>query len=142
RRGLEEWHPLIEQRSIAGVSGIDRGRIRQPQQIVGTSGARAASRRRVPPMLHVAFDELTRRRQQDVGSTEIRSRVQERQDVLQLVAETERTAGLVRSASRPETATERLIEQPAIDQQVERVVGRPHLYGAEGIVPEPRRAAD
>ena len=52
--------------------------------------------------------------------------------VLQLIAESERAAGLVRAAPRPDAATERLIQQPAIHQQIERIV--------RACAPAPRRA--
>ena len=67
-------------------------------------------------------------------------RVEQRQHVLQLIAEAERAARLVRAAARPDAAAQRLVEQPAIDDQVERIVWRLHLHGAERLVPELRRA--
>ena len=80
--------------------------------------------RRMPPVLDVAFDELPRRGQQQMRAAEIRPRVEQRQHVLQLIAEAERAARLVRAAPRPDAAAERLIQQPAIHDQVERVVRR------------------
>ena len=46
-------------------------------------------------MLHVAFDELPRRGVQQVRAAEVRPRVQQRQHVLELIAEAERAAGLI-----------------------------------------------
>ena len=62
--------------------------------------------------------------------------------VLQLIAESEGAAGLVRPTTRPDPATERLIQQPAVHQQIERIVGRAYLDRAERVVPEPFRARD
>ena len=59
----------------------------------------------------------------------------QRHDVLQLIAKAERPAGLVVAAARPETAADRLVEQPAIHQRVERVVRRVHLHGVERPIP-------
>ena len=96
----------------------------------------------MPPVLHVAFDELARGGEHDMGAAEIRPRIQQRQRVLQLIAESERAAWLVRPTARPDPATERLIQQPAVHQQIERIVGRMHLDRAERVVPEPFRARD
>ncbi len=48
----------------------------------------------------------------------------ERHDVLQLVAEAVGAAGLVERGPRPHAAGERLVEQPLIQHQVERAIGR------------------
>ena len=61
--------------------------------------------------------------------------VDERHHVLQLVAETERPARLIEAAARPDTAGERLVQQPAVGQQVERRVGRLDVDRAERVVP-------
>ena len=49
----------------------------------------------MPPVLHVALDELPRRRAQQVRATQVRPRVQQRQHVLQLIAEAKGAARLV-----------------------------------------------
>ena len=61
--------------------------------------------------------------------------VDQRHRVLQLVAEAEGAAGLVEAAARPDAAGERLVEQPAVGQDVERGVGRLHLHRAERVLP-------
>src|SRR3546814_61837 len=55
--------------------------------------------------------------------------------VLQLVAETVGTAGLVVGGARPHPAAQRLVQQPAVEQQVHAAIGRAHLHGAEDVVP-------
>ena len=40
--------------------------------------------------------------------------------ILQLIAESKRPAGLIKSRARPQPATDHLVEQPAIGQQVQR----------------------
>ena len=61
--------------------------------------------------------------------------VQQRRDVLQLVAEAEGAARLVEAGAAPDAAAERLVEQPAVQHQVERRVGRAHLARAEHALP-------
>ena len=61
--------------------------------------------------------------------------VDQRHHVLQLVAEAEGAARLVVAAARPQAAGQRLVEQPAVGQQVERRVGRFDLHGAERVLP-------
>ena len=61
--------------------------------------------RRVPPVLDVAFDELARRRAQQVRAQRASGcGVDERHRVLQLVAKAERAARLVEAAAPPEAA--------------------------------------
>ena len=67
--------------------------------------------------------------------------------VLELVAEAVGAARLVERRPAPDAAAQHLVEQPAVEQQVERRVGRLHLDGAEDRVPArldrrraPRRA--
>ena len=94
--------------------------------------AHAASRRRMPPMLHIALAELTRRAQQQMLAHQLRLGMDERHRVLQLIAETEGAARLIESAARPHAARQRLIEQPAIGQDIER--------SGRAFPPAPRRA--
>ena len=109
--------------------------IRQPQQVVRATRPRPAAARRMPPMLHVAFDELPRRHVEQMGAAQLRLGGEQRQHVLQLIAESERAAGLIRSAPRPEPAAQRLADQPPVDDEIERVVRRVDLDGAERFVP-------
>ncbi len=55
--------------------------------------------------------------------------------VLELVAESVRTAGLVERRPRPHTARERLVQQPGVEHDVHGAVRRLHLDGAEHAVP-------
>src|SRR5439155_27335575 len=68
--------------------------------------------------------------------TDIRSRVDQREDILELIAESERAARLIRPAPRPDAATECLIHEPSIHQEIEGIVGRMHLNDTERVVPE------
>ena len=60
-------------------------------------------------MLHIALDELSRRGAQQVGAAQRRPRVDERQHVLQLIAESKCPARLIRTAARPDSAAQRLV---------------------------------
>ena len=103
------------------------GDMRQPEQVVGTAGAKPATGRLVPPVLDVAFDELSSRGSKQMVAREGRPREQQRHHILQLIAEAECAAGLVVAAARPQPAADRLIQQPAIDQRIEGIVWRAHL---------------
>ena len=67
-------------------------------------------------------------------------RVEQRQHVLQLIAETECAARLIRTAARPDAAAERLIEQPAVHDQIERVVRRAGPGSAPSVSSQMRSA--
>ncbi len=90
---------------------------------------------RQPPVLDVAFDELPRRRPQQVLAGQRRARGGERHAVLQLVAEAVGAARLVEGGAGPDAAGERLVEQPAVQHDVHRPVGRLHLDRPEDVVP-------
>jgi len=92
---------------------------------------------RLPPVLDVPLHELARRRTEQMFAIEIGPRQRERHDILELVAEAVRAAGLVESRSRPQPAAKRLIQQPAVQDQVERVIGCPDLDEVKHLVPTP-----
>ena len=96
------------------------GHIRQPQIVIGKMRPHAAARRGMPPMLHVAFPELPGGGAQQVLAGERRFGVHQRHRVLQLVAETIGSAGLIESRPPPEPAAQCLIEQPAVRHHVHR----------------------
>jgi hypothetical protein len=55
---FQEVDGLVEHTRIAGRHHITTGCIRQPQIVVGEMGAHALPVGRVPPVLHVALEEL------------------------------------------------------------------------------------
>src|SRR5712691_575646 len=89
RRLLEEWNHFIEHREIAGRVDVKRSDKWQPQEIVGATRAYAAARRRMPPVLHVAFFELMTTGEQNLLASNSRTAVDKRHYVLQLIAKTE-----------------------------------------------------
>ena len=89
----------------------------------------------MPPVLDIAFLELTGCAEEQVLAHQVRLGVDERHHVLQLIAETEGAPRLVVSAPRPQTARQSLVQEPAVGQHVEGLVGRFHLHGAERVLP-------
>ncbi len=132
---MQERHPLVENGRVAGDADVVAGDERQEVQVVGDARADPASGRRVPPVLHVAFFELPRRRSQNLRPRLLRRAVDQRHRVLKLVAEPERSARLVEARPAPHPTGERLIEQPAVQHQVERRVRRTDLDGSEDAIP-------
>ena len=80
--------------------------------------------RRVPPVLHVAFLELPGGRPQDLRPRLLRGAVDQGHHVLELVAEAVGPARLVERRPAPDPAGQHLVEQPAVEHQVQRRVGR------------------
>ncbi len=131
RRTFDEGHELIEHAHIARPFDVAARRERQPQVVIGAARAHAASARWVPPMLHVSLDELARGAAQQMFAQQFRLGVQQRHCILKLVAKSIGAARLVVAAPRPIAACERLIDEPTIDEHVERRLGRMHLHGAQ-----------
>ena len=96
----------------------------------------------MPPVLHVAFDELTRRSAQDVRARDARFRVHERHRVLKLIAEAERAAALIESRTPPHPTRQGLVQTPSIQHHVERRLGRPHGDHGEPLLPPLHRTID
>ncbi len=92
-------------------------------------------------MLDVSLGELMRRGPQEMLPGELAPRGHQGDDVLELVAEPVGAAGLVERRPRPQPARQRLVEEPAVEHDVHRAVGRPHLDRALGVVPVARHAA-
>src|SRR6266478_5029519 len=90
---------------------------------------------RVPPMLHIAFAELMRRRTQEMLAGEGRLGMHQGHHILQLVAEAKRSAGLIETCTSPQTAAQGLIQQPAVGHHVNRGIGCFNLHGAERPLP-------
>ena len=86
-------------------------------------------------MLDVAFEELMGGRAEEMAARDVGPRRDEREHVLELVAEAERAAGLVEARARPHARAERLVQQPPVHEDVEGVVGRVHLHRFQDLVP-------
>ena len=86
RAHAEKGDGLVEHGRVAGDAHIVIDHVRQPGEIIGEPGAHAAPALRVPPVLHVTFDELAGGRAQDVLPGERRLGVDEGHHVLELIA--------------------------------------------------------
>ncbi len=87
-------------------------------------------------MLHVAFPELPPGGSQQVFANESRPRHRKRQHVLELVTETECASGLVQGGTGPQATGQRLIHQPAVQQEIHRGIRRLDLDRLQDLVPE------
>src|SRR5450759_2977643 len=70
-------------------------------------------------------------------TSDIAFRHDEGHHVLQLIAETVGSTRLIEGGASPYPTGKRLVEQPAIHQNIHRPVRRGDLYGAEHLVPLP-----
>src|SRR5215510_13987960 len=68
--------------------------------------------------------------------------IKQRKHVLKLVAEAKGAPRLVRSAAGPNPATEGLIQEPTIDDQIEGIVGCPDNHRVKKIIPGLDRAIE
>ena len=134
--GAEKFGLLVEHAPVARGADVERGDIRQPQQVIGAARARAAIGGWMPPVKHVTLDELMSGMQHDLCAGEIGPRGDERGRVLQLVAKSERSARLVEGRSAPDAACQALVEQPAVEHSVDGRRRRLYLDRGEGLLPE------
>jgi hypothetical protein len=86
-------------------------------------------------MLYIAFYELARRRPEQMLANKRGFGMNKRHHILQLIAESESSTGLIVAAAPPQTASYDLIYEPAIDHYVEGWIWRLHLYSAERAPP-------
>src|SRR3990170_931118 len=135
RAALNEVDGFIQYTGVSGVQDVAGGSQRQPEEIVRTVCTYAPARRRMPPMLDITLLELMGCAQEEMLTHEPRLGVDERHHVLQLVAETEGAPRLVVSAAGPKTARERLVQEPAIGQDINGRVGCFHLHCAKRVIP-------
>ena len=133
--GGEEWrdqkgHPLAQNVLIAGRTNVLGDDVRQPEEVIRATATKPAARGFVPPVLDVALDELASRSAEDVIARERRLAEEQRHHILQLIAKAIRAAGLIVPGARPQPAAHVLVQQPAIDQGIERVVRRAHVIAS------------
>ena len=97
--------------------------------------AHAPADGRMPPVLHVPLAELAARGTEQMFAQQARLGMHEGHRILQLIAKAERAAGLVEPRSRPHAAGERLVNEPAVGQEVHGRVGRFDVDRAERAAP-------
>ncbi len=126
-------------RGVARYLDVMRDYEWEPAHIVRASRADAQTGFRMPPVLHVSFEELPGRGRQNVRSRKVRREVKERERILQLIAISERAARLVQRGAAPESAAQRLVGQPAIQQKIDGEQRGAYLQRSESIVPPATR---
>jgi len=114
----------------------------EPEQIIRAARTHTTAGGGVPPVQNISILELVGSARQKVRSQTCRGHVREAQHVLQLVPKADRPARLVEAATRKQARSKRLIEEPAIQHQVKRGIGRLHLDTIEKVIPEGRRAPE
>src|ERR1700737_1171378 len=98
-------------------------------------GSHSTPRGRMPPVQHVAFAELVRCCTQNMLTGQSWFGMHEPHYVLQLVAKSKCSAGLIKAGSAPKATAQGLIEQPAVCHQVYRWVRSLYVNRAEGSRP-------
>ena len=91
----------------------------------------------MPPVLHIALRELMGGGQQNLVARNSPPRDAQRHHILQLIAEAIGAAYLVETSATPDPAGQRLVEQPAIQQNIHAGIGCRHLHVPQRIVPAP-----
>ena len=134
-RPVEEGNDLVENTDIAGHFKVMEDRVRQPQKIIGDTGPNAPSGRWMPPMLDIALNELPCGSPQQLRTRDVSFRHRERHYVLELITKAIRTAGLIKRRSRPDATRQRLIEQPAVEQNVHRPIRCGHQNRTKNDIP-------
>src|SRR6476646_3536926 len=89
----------------------------------------------MPPVLDIAFLKLPRCTEQKMLADKLRLAVDERHRILQLIAETEGAPRLIVSAPFPQTARQRLVQEPSVRQYVERLVRCLHIHRTKCVLP-------
>jgi hypothetical protein len=89
----------------------------------------------MPPVEHVPLHELVARMEQDLLARNGRRECQERERVLELVAESERAARLVERRASPDPTAQRLVRQPRVHHEVELGRRRLDLGTRDEVVP-------
>ena len=127
RFAFEERNHLIEDRRVTGGADVMRGDERKPEKIVTDSGADAGARLWMPPVLDIAFHELPCGRAQNVVASQVWRGVHEGHHILQLITEPVSATRLIKGRTAPDSAAERLIKQPPVEQEIRGKLGCFHF---------------
>ncbi len=117
------------------VTDVMRDHVGQPKQIIADPGANARSRIGMPPMLDISFDKLPGSGGQNLGARDPGRGVNQCHHILQLIAKPEGAARLIEGSATPDAATQRLVKEPAIEQEVGRKLGRFDFNRSEQTIP-------
>ena len=83
---------LVEELNIPGHPDVMRDHIREPEQVVGDTGADTGSGRRMPPVLNITFAELAACSEQNLSPGQFRLAGHKCCNILQLITKSERPA--------------------------------------------------
>src|SRR6185436_1231252 len=89
----------------------------------------------MPPMLHIALYELPSRGAENLLASERAIGDDERHHILELVTKAVGASRLIKASARPQPTGDRLIEKPAVHEDVQRAIWRRHFHGSQEIVP-------
>ena len=89
----------------------------------------------MPPVLDVALHELVGRGPEEVLAGDFPAGRRQGHHVLELVAKPVGAPGLIEGGAGPYPAGERLVEEPAVEHDVERAVRRLDLDGSRDVIP-------
>ena len=137
---FEKGNLFVQHAGVGNARDVAAGGVRQPQIVIGKMRPHAAPRRRMPPMLHIAFAELMRGGAQQMLAGEGRFGMHQRHHILQLVAESKGSAGLIKPRAAPEPAAQGLIQQPAVGHHIHGGIGRFHAAlrrASDSNMPDP-----
>ena len=139
RGAVEIGLALVEHRPVARGLDVAGQHVGEPQMRVGGAGALAEADAavvgEVPPLEHVALGELHARVDDDLPARQRGIEEQQRQHVLQLVAEAEGAPALVRPGAAPEARGEALVGEPVVDEAVEGGIVGLDPDGADALGP-------
>ncbi len=132
---LQEGDDLVEEARVAGDLEVVGDHVGKPDRVIGDPGPNALAGRWMPPVLDVSLHELARGRPEQVRPSDVALGDDEGHHVLELVTKPVGASRLIEGRARPESAAERLIEQPAVQHEIHGTVGRRDPDSPEDVVP-------
>ncbi len=111
---------------VGGYKHIPRCHIGQEQKIIADARAHARTAR-MPPVLHIALHILARGAQQQMRPRALRLGIEQRQHILQLIAESPCAARLVEARAQHQPRCAHLIGQKAVGVAGKLIVGQIEL---------------
>ena len=85
--------------------------------------------------MHISFAELVCRAAKQMFTDQARFSMYQGHDILELVAEPKSSAGLIQPSASPQTTAQRLVEQPAVEHQIDAGIGCFHRDSVQDVIP-------
>ena len=89
----------------------------------------------MPPVLYIALCKLARCAHHNLRAQQVRRGPSQGHGILQLVAKTRSTTGLVKTGLGPQPASHRLVQQPAVHQGIKQRIGGLDRGSPQQMVP-------